>query len=87
MEKVQVQDNNPSILEQAQQTAARLEKANAELKELLDRQQRAREIDLVSGRSPAGEVKKEMSQEELKRKEAIEYFKGSEIEGALKKYG
>jgi len=80
-------DESPNLIEEANKTASRLEKANEELKALLERQERNRSIDVISGRSSAGEVKKEITPQERKKLEAIEFFKGSEIEEAIKRYG
>lgn len=44
----------PTLLEKATATADRIEKANAEMKELLERQERIRANDMLGGRSMAG---------------------------------
>jgi hypothetical protein len=80
-------EDNPSILDEANKTAARLEKANAELKVLLDRQQRQREIDVISGRSTTDGIKREPTPEEKLKLEIKDFFKGSEIEAAINKHG
>lgn len=74
-------------LEQAQEIAANLAKQNAEYKELVERMERAKALDILGGKSDASIPQPEISEEERKRLETIEFFKGSDIENALRKYG
>lgn len=48
------QDYNGITLEQANEIAARIEKANIEHRELLDRQERITAQEILNGRSEAG---------------------------------
>lgn len=74
-------------LEEAKAIAERLEKANSENRQLIERMEKLRTMEVLGGRSPAGEVKKEISPEEKLKLETKDFFKGSEIEVALQKYG
>jgi hypothetical protein len=84
MEEEKQSDN---LIQQAQKAAERLEKANKEMAALLERQERNRAIDEISGKSLAKVPEKELTPEEIIKKQTQEFFKGSEIELALKKYG
>jgi len=60
----------PDRIELANQAAERMEKANVELKKLLDRQERMEADRIVAGRATAGEnkqIKEETPQEYAKR--------------------
>ena len=68
------------VLEETKATLAkiteerkRIEKATAEM--------------LVNGRSYAGQEAPKLSEEQKKKEGAIEFFKGSEIEKAIRKHG
>jgi len=60
----------PTLLEKAEKTAERIEKANAEMKELLERQEKVESNKILGGRSEAGqatEKKEETPAEYAKR--------------------
>ena len=77
----------PSILEEAKETALRIERANMELKSLLARQEKLYAESQLAGRGFAGQPGKAETAEQIKKDGAIEFFKGSEIEKAIRKYG
>ena len=83
----EIQTETTNNLDRAKETAERIEKANKELKELLDRQEQMKVSAMLDGKSEAGEPSVEISPEELKKQSAQNFFAGSEIEDALKKYG
>jgi len=72
-EAKKVMEENKKLLAEMQTERKRIEKATAEM--------------LVNGRSYAGDAQKKKTEEELKKEGALEFFKGSEIEKALIKYG
>lgn len=74
-------------LEEAKALAERLEKANIESKQIIERAEKLRAFEILSGRAPSGEVNTEVSKEEKLKQEARDFFKGSEIEKALIQYG
>ena len=76
-----------TLLQKAEEVAERIEKANKEAKEILERQERLRAEKLLGGTTEAGIPAKERTEEERKREQAKEFFKGSVIESALVKYG
>lgn len=74
-------------LEEAKAIAERLEKANAENKQLVERFEKLRTMDILGGRSSASEPKPVISEEDKLKTETKDFFKGSEIEVALNRYG
>jgi len=74
-------------LEEAKAIAERLEKANSENKLLIERMEKLRTMDILGGRSSASEPKIEVTPEQKLKQESKDFFKGSEIEVALSKYG
>lgn len=76
-----------SPIDKANKAAERLEKANAEQAKLLAKQEKILSEMKLQGRSFAGSQTKEQTQEEKIKEGALEFFKGSEIEKALKKHG
>ena len=76
------EDND--LITKAVLTAERMENANKEFKELLDRQERQRANDILHGRSEAGIPVSEISPEEKIKSETKDIFKGTMIEDAFK---
>jgi hypothetical protein len=74
-------------LEEAKAIAERLEKANAENKQLVERLEKLRTLDILGGRSSASEPKPVISEQDKLKQDSKDFFKGSEIEVALNKYG
>ena len=73
-----------NMVEQATQVADRLEKLNAENKELIKRMEELRSREILGGRTQAGEPQKqELTVEEKYNNEIKQYFKGSQIEKVL----
>jgi hypothetical protein len=73
-----------SMIEQATQTAERIEKANAELKQLLDREERINAEKILAGRSNAGTTAPVINPEEKAKQDLKNYFKGTIIEKMIK---
>jgi hypothetical protein len=71
-------------IEEAKLLAERIEKGNAELKTLLDRQDKARADDILHGRSEAGIPDVPVDPEEAKKQRASDFFKGTVIDGMIK---
>jgi len=73
-----------SMIDAAHEAAERLEKANAEKKVLLEREEKLRSMAMLSGRSEAGSAPLVEDPEVAKRRKAKEYFKGTSIERMIK---
>ena len=67
-------------LTKAEAIVARLEEANKKSEEIMARA-------IISGRASAGTAAQEISPQEMKKKGALEFFKGTEIEKAIQKHG
>jgi len=84
----EIKSNEPdttSLIDKALAAANRQEAANAELKTLLDRQERINAIKLLGGRSEAGQAPVPViSEEERIKAETRLLFKGTQIEKAIK---
>jgi len=76
-----------SILEQAEAIAKRIEEANAKSQEILKKNEETISRIMLSGRSNAGQTQVAEDAETRKKKMAREFFKGTEIEKAIAKYG
>lgn len=72
-------NTSDDMIEKANVTARRLEEANAELKQLLDRKERLRVEETLGGRATAG-TKKEVSKEEQEIAAAKKLLEGSGYE-------
>jgi len=75
-------ESERSPLEEAKETAARIEKGNAELKKLLERQEKLVAEAMITGKSFAGQTSKTPTQAD----KAQEFFAGSEISKAIEKH-
>ena len=73
-----------SDLQKADDLAARLEEQNRIYKEQNDRAEEIAVRNTLGGRSAAGEQALVISEEEKKKLGALDMFKGTEIERALK---
>jgi len=67
-------------LTKAEALAARIEEANKKSEDILARA-------ILSGRATGGAIREELSDEDKKKAATMEFWKGSEIEKALKKHG
>ena len=67
----------PSLISQAKEQADRLEKANLELKSLLDRQEQMHARAILSGRSEAGQMVKATDPEEEANNQAMSLLQGT----------
>ena len=85
MEEENKQEEN--LIEQANKAAERIENANKEAKIIMERHERNRMIDTLSGKAEAGVETPKPSDAELKKSGAKSFFAGSEIEQAINKYG
>ena len=72
------------LITQANQAAERLEKANKEMNALLERQERNRSIDIISGKSEVSPLEKVLTPEEKLMIDMKSMFKGTVVENALK---
>ena len=78
-----------NLIEQANKAAQRIEAANAEMRDLVKRQeamqQQAEAIRIMGGRSAAGSNQPPvMSEDERLKQEMKEFFKGTAVQGAIK---
>lgn len=79
------ESNELSLIEQAQQAAARLEYANKVKEDLLKRQEALEVRRVLGGMSEGGQPKQpEITQEEKDKADMKAYFKGTAIERAFK---
>jgi hypothetical protein len=83
------EENKPTktLIDEAKEVAERIEKANERQAELLRQQEDLQARRMLGGRADAGQMQKQKSDEEIKKEGAAEFFKGSQIEKAIKKYG
>ena len=70
-------EEKPSLISEADKAAERLEKANAELKSQLDRQEQLMVKERLGGRSFAGEIPKVETDDEKMNKKINAMFKGT----------
>ena len=81
-----VEEKELDKIEQATLVAQRIEKANAEYKELIKREEEIESRRILGGQTRAGEAQAPpMSEEEKAKAETLLYFKGTNIEKALKR--
>jgi len=89
-ETAKIEDAGEPIIAEARKAAEEIRLANAEKLKLLEREEkllaRQEAIRALGGGSPAGQ-KTEENPEVKKKKEAMEFFKGTTIEKAIEKYG
>lgn len=79
-----VDEKELDMIEQANLAAARIEKANAEYKELVKRSEQVESRRILGGQTSAGEqAPPPMTEEEKMRADVKTYFKGSAIEKVL----
>jgi hypothetical protein len=79
-----VDEKELDMIEQANLAAARIEKANAEYKELVKRSEQIESRRILGGQTAAGEAQPPMMTEEEKLKADVKnYFKGGIIEKVL----
>ncbi len=83
--KQEVPKENLSLIEQTIQTVERLEKAKTEAKIEADRLERLKSDAMLSG--TAGIRPNMQSTEQTKKDIAKEFWKGTNIEKAIEKYG
>lgn len=70
-------------LNELKQLAERLEKANAESKEILERAEKLKEQDILGGKANAGTEAPQLSEEDKIRNGTKDFFKGTDIERAF----
>jgi hypothetical protein len=92
--KVQSENSNVGIpaesespIDAANRAAERLEIANREKARLLEKEERLIAERKLSGKTYAGQMTKEESEAEMKKRGAKEFWKGTDIESAIDKYG
>lgn len=76
-----------SLVERAEAAAARIEKAEAEIKATEQRMQEERTKELLGGATNAGQSTPIKTHEQEIKEGAVDFFKGSEIAEAIKKHG
>ena len=75
-----------TLVDEANKAAERMEAANKESKEILERQEALAAHKALAGKSEAGqEPKKDISAEEKKVNAAAEYFEGTQLETDIRK--
>lgn len=74
-------------IDRAERLVKGLEEANRKAEEILARNEQVLQRIILSGKAEAGSQQKQISPEEEKKQKAQEYWKGTAIETALKKYG
>jgi hypothetical protein len=75
-----VDEKELDMIEQANLAAARIEKANAEYKELVKRSEQIESRRILGGQTAAGEIQAPaMTEEEKHNADVKNYFKGSVI--------
>jgi len=76
----------PSMLEEAKKVIEELKKQNAEKKILLEREEKLKAQEMLGGKS-SGSQMPQKSEAETKKEMAKAFWKGSNIEKAIEKYG
>jgi hypothetical protein len=80
-----VEEKEMDMIEQANLAAARIEKANAEYKELVKRSEAIESRRILGGQTAAGGTPEpQMSEEEKLRLDTKNYFKGGVLEKVFK---
>ena len=79
--------NTSTLIDNATDAANALKTENDRKEALLAKEEEMLARKELGGQSEGGIVKEVVSPEEVKKKQALDYFAGSEIEDALKKYG
>lgn len=87
IEDNKTEDNPLSLVERAEAAAARIEKAEAEIKATEQRMQEERTKVLLGGSTEAGQHPPQKTKEQEIKEGAVDFFKGSEIAEAIKKHG
>lgn len=77
----------PSVLQQAEAIAKRIEDANNKAAELLAKQEQQLSRIMLSGRSQANLETPQKSENDKKKEGAMNFFKGTEIEKIIQKHG
>jgi hypothetical protein len=80
-----IQSKTPTLYEQTNAAAERVERANAKTEELLYRQEELYEKQKLGGRAEAGQPN--ISEEDKKKEAAIDFWKGTPVADAIKRYG
>jgi len=86
IEKEKAIYDDVGLIKRATEAAERIEEANKEMSKLLKKQEVMWATQRLQGRSYS-EAEKQESEEDIKKKQAREFFKGTEIEKAINKYG
>jgi len=73
-----------SLISQADAVAARIEAANKQAAELLQRQEAILARNLLSGRAEAGQAAPQISEADKIKTDTKAYFKGTSIENVIK---
>ena len=73
-------------LAEAKKVAAEMRAANAERKTLIEREEKLAAIRMLGGKSAGGQTPQK-SEAEIKQEQAKNFWKGTEIEKAISKYG
>jgi hypothetical protein len=79
-----MEDNEKSLIEQANIAAQRMEEANKIKEALIIREEKLEARRLLGGQAEAGHVAPVVSEEDKTKADMMNYFKGSAIERALK---
>jgi len=89
MENEEKKEEKPknSLLDETKEAIEELKKEREEISKIRDELIQLRADQLLSGRSEAGSIPQEKTEEEIKKEGAKEFWKGSEIEKALERHG
>lgn len=78
---------NLPILDQVKAERLRAEAAVKELKKENDRREKLMAENMLGGQTDGGAPEKTISEDDKKKKGALDFFKGTQIEKAIQKYG
>jgi hypothetical protein len=79
-------EEKKGLVENAAEVAAKLEAANKQFEDLLKKKEELMAREMLAGRSTASNTVVE-DPAEAKKKAALDFWKGSQIENILKKHG
>lgn len=74
-------------IEEAKQLAERIEKGNLQMKELIEKAEKLNIQNILGGKANTSEPVKDLTPEQQMKQGAMDLFKGTQIEEALKLHG
>ena len=86
MEQPTQPQTEETLLDRTEKVVAELKAQNDRKEALIKEEQRIRANALLGGRTDAGQMQPQRTESDIKKDGALEFFKGSEIERAIRKH-